>query len=136
MKRTDKYPTTRWFQFANPNPRGKLTDDCYLRCLTLTLKIPYETVARQMFELSLKSGYAINSRKNIEAYLASLGKIKQKQLKHKDGKKYTLKQFCDEHPTGSYVVITTGHHMTAVIDGKVNDTWDCTDRTCGNYWKV
>jgi hypothetical protein len=36
---------------------------------------------------------------------------------------YTVEDFCQEHPNGTFVVATHGH-VLAVIDGNYYDSWD------------
>ena len=33
-----------------------------------------------------------------------------------------------------YIAHIGGHHIIAIVDKKVNDTWDSTDGCIGNYW--
>ena len=36
---------------------------------------------------------------------------------------YTLENFCEDHPTGMYIV-ALGTHVVAVVDGWYYDTWE------------
>ena len=36
---------------------------------------------------------------------------------------YTVKQFCEDHPEGLFI-LGTGTHVVAVVDGKYYDSWD------------
>lgn len=46
---------------------------------------------------------------------------------------YTIKDFCKEHTTGTYV-LGTGSHAVAVINGDYYDTWDSGDEVPIFYW--
>lgn len=36
---------------------------------------------------------------------------------------YTIRNFCEDHPEGKYL-LATGSHVVAAIDGNYYDTWD------------
>jgi hypothetical protein len=46
----------------------------------------------------------------------------------------TVKDFCREHPQGTYV-LGTGTHVIAVIDGVYFDTWDSGDEVPIYFFK-
>ena len=136
MKRQERYPETKWFVFDNPNPKGKLTEDCYVKALTIGLEKEYKDVLQFLFDSSIKTGYSIGSKKNIEKVLESLRYTRKNQPKHKDNSKYTGKEFCEEFNKGTYICNIGGHHVTVIVNGKIHDTWDCSNKCIGNYWKV
>ena len=47
---------------------------------------------------------------------------------------YTVKDFCEEHPEGTYI-LATGSHVVAVIDGDYYDTWDSGDEIPIYFWE-
>ena len=140
MKREDKYPETEWFHLFNANPKKRVTGDCTFRAICTALEKPWETVVMEMAEVSCRTGYAINDKKGIERYLKEQGWIKMPQPKKANGTKYTGKQFCKNinrfglGKTLRVIANIGGHHIVAIVDGKVWDTWDSTDGCVGNYW--
>lgn len=97
--------------------------------------------------------FGIYDKKGIETYLKEQGFTKCKQPRKYDRTKYTGKEFCkvlqafgkDPATYGNEIgdgIISAprivasigGHHITAIINGKVNDIWDCTGKSIGNYW--
>ena len=136
MKRQEKYPETECFIFDNANPKGRLTSDCYVRALTIGLGKDYAEVLGFFVGTSLKYGYSVGSKQTIEKVLQHFGYKKQKQPKHSNNTKYTGKEFCSEFNTGAYICNIGGHHITVIVDGKIHDTWDCSNKTIGNYWKI
>jgi hypothetical protein len=46
---------------------------------------------------------------------------------------YTVRDFCEEHPKGTYVLGLNGHVVT-VKDGNWYDIWDSGDETVLFYW--
>ena len=47
---------------------------------------------------------------------------------------YTIREFCEDHPVGTYI-LGTGSHVVAAIDGNVYDSWDSLDETPILYWR-
>ena len=134
MKRSEKYPETSIFHFHNENPKNRITGDCTFRAIARATGKSWEEVIREMAEMSIKTGWAINDKKGIEAYLKSIGWIKHPQPRKSDGRKYTGAEFCRKNKGINIICNIGGHHVTCIIDGKVNDIWDCTEKTIGNYW--
>lgn len=143
MTRQEKYPDTRTFHFYNANPKNKFTGDCVVRALCVAMDKSYEDVYRELLEHALKTGYSVCSTENYDRYLQSHGWFKQKQPRKLDNTKYTGKEFCEEVQnncarTGAEparaVANIGGHHVVAIVDGKVWDTWNSTDGCIGNYW--
>ena len=82
-----------------------------------------------MTEVGIKYGYPANDKHTIDKYLKQKGWTKCGQPKYPNGRKYTGKEFCELCKAN-----IGGHHIVAVIDGQVYDTWDSTDGCIGNYW--
>mgnify|MGYP007038282472 FL=1 len=47
---------------------------------------------------------------------------------------YTVREFCKDHPMGTYV-LGTGSHVVAVRDGNYFDTWNSGDEVPIIYWR-
>jgi hypothetical protein len=136
MNRTTKYPETSTFHYFNANPKNRITGDCVFRAFTLAMQQDYNTTVMEMAELMCETGYALNDKKGEERYLAKKGWVKHTQPRKADGTKYTGKEFCERLAIKNqrYIAHIGGHHMVAIVDGKVNDTWDSTNGCIGNYW--
>lgn len=46
---------------------------------------------------------------------------------------YTVKDFCADHPVGSYL-LALDEHVVVVVDGHYYDTWDCGNEIPFYYW--
>lgn len=134
--RTDIYPETRTFHYCNANPKNRITGDCTFRAVCTALEQTWEQTVMEMAELSCRTGYAINDKKGIERYLKEKGWTKHSQPRKADNTKYTGAEFCTmiAKKNKRYICMIGGHHIVAVVDGKVNDIWDSTVKTIGNYW--
>lgn len=48
---------------------------------------------------------------------------------------YSLREFCRDNPSGSFLV-GTGDHVIAAVDGDYYDTWDSGDTIPIYYWYI
>jgi hypothetical protein len=134
MTRKEKYPDTDTFHFYNANPKNRFTTDCTVRAICTATEIPYNTVVMEMAELQCKTGYDADENKLIDLYLQSKGWKKHPQPRKWNNTKYTGWQFCKEYRYPKVIANIGGHHIVAIIRGKVYDTWDSTSGCIGNYW--
>ena len=135
-KKENRYPDTTVFHYYNANPKNKISGDCVIRAISTALEQDYVTTYRELFELSIKTGYIVNDKKNYDKYLKLKGWTKYSQPTKSNGKKFTGKEFCREIALSSkrYIAHIGTHHIVAIVDNKVNDTWDSTGGCIGNYW--
>lgn len=133
--RVEKYPTTDVFQYYNRNPRNRITTDCVIRAISLSLDLPYTTVVMEMAEMQCKTGYDDASKELIDRYLKSKGWVKCKQPRKGDNTKYTGEELnlpdCDWH---RIVANIGGHHIVSIVEGKIHDIWDPSHKCVGNIW--
>ena len=141
MRRQDKYQDTNTFHYYNANPKNKITGDCVVRAISVALYQTYEETYQELFLYSLKTGYMLNDKKNYEKYLASKGWLKKAQPKHPlTGNKYTGVEFCLHVQECTFdfssrmLAHIGGHHIVAIVNGRVWDTWNSTGYCVGNYW--
>ncbi len=136
MKRQEKYPDTPTFHYHNANPHNRITGDCAFRAIATALDQDYNTTVMEMAEMMCKTGFALNDAKGEDKYLASKGWVKHPQPRKPDGTKYTGKEFCElkANKNVRYIAHIGGHHIVAIVDGRVYDHWNCTGGCIGNYW--
>ena len=134
--RSEMYPETSTFKYYNANPKSRITGDCVFRAFAFAMQQDYNKTVMEMAELMCKTGYALNDKKGEERYLELKGWVKHSQPRKADNTKYTGEEFCKKlvKKNQRYIAHIGGHHMVAIVDGKVNDTWDSTDGCIGNYW--
>lgn len=135
MKRQDKYPETSTFHYYNANPKNKIGGDCVVRAICTALNQSWEQTVRELTETGIKYGYVLNDKHAYEKYLEAKGWVKHKQPRKADNTKYTGAEFCKKARSyENYIAHIGGHHIVAIIKGKVNDIWDSTEGCIGNYW--
>lgn len=125
------------YKELNVNPKGRKTGDCSTRALVGTLGITYQEALQLQMEESLKCFYDPTSKQVMERVLKRFGYVKMKQPKKPDGKKYTVGEM-DEVLTKKQmkdnVLVTVANHHTCIVDGYVQDIWDCRYKAVGNYY--
>lgn len=106
-----------WKQM-NLNPNGQRVGDCVVRALSMALGQTWEKtyigLCLQGFEdYNLPSANVVWGR-----YLARRG-----FKRHTVDDDCTVREFCEEHPKGVYV-LGTGSHAVTISDGSYYDFWD------------
>ena len=135
MKRQDKYPETSTFHYYNANPKNRITGDCRIRAISVACEVPYNQVVMDLAKIQCETGYDQCCNQGIDILLKQYGWVKHKQPRKDDNTKYTGKEFCERARTyENYIANIGGHHIVAIVKGKVWDIWDSTGGCIGNYW--
>ena len=122
------------YVFANPNPHKLITDDCVIRAIALAEGRPWDDVYIDL----LVEGY-------IEKEMPNANGVWGQYLSYKGYERhmipdtcpccYSVKQFCIDHPHGTYV-LGTGTHAVCVIESDYYDVWDSGNATPIYYWII
>jgi len=129
------------FVKENVNPKGWKTGDCVVRAIAKASSRPWEEVYRDLCEIGAKKCRMPNDPKVYELYLENHGWLKCKQPRKEDGTKYRIKEFLDFIALDNWVIISMANHLTCARyyyeygEFKLYDTWDCSYKCVGNYWK-
>jgi len=118
---------------ANAGYRGT-TEDCATRAIAIATQIPYQEVYDAINRLSQSERTGTRKRgksnartgvyrKTCQRYLSSIGWKWTPMMFIGSGCKTHLKP--EELPKGR-LVVRVSKHFVAVIEGEVNDTFDCT----------
>lgn len=108
-----------WIEY-NPNPFGLRVGDCVIRAISKALEASWERI---YVDLCVQ-GFMLGDLPSSNAVWSSY-------LRHKAFKRhtiedcpdcYSIEDFCQDHPKGTYV-IGTGSHAVCVIDGCYYDAW-------------
>ena len=118
--------------YANPNPRRRITGDCVVRAVSLATGQSWEDTFTMVALTALAMHDMPNSNKVWQMYLKSLG-LRRREVPDTCPDCYTVGDFADDHPKGTFVV-GTGTHAVCVIDGKCYDTWDSRPESIEFYY--
>lgn len=107
---------------TNTNPNGYHIDDCVIRAISIAenKSWDYISLSLAMHSFDLKGMSSTNFV--WDDYLRMNGYIRS-AIPNSCPRCYTVKDFCEDHPTGIYI-LATGSHVVTVIDGDYYDTWD------------
>ena len=120
-----------WIQY-NPNPNGSRVGDCVIRAICKLTGKTWEHVYAGVAVEGFLFGDMPSSNSVWGGYLKRLG-YRREVVPDTCPSCYTVKQFCLDHPTGSFLLSLSGHVVT-VEDGDYYDTWDSGDEIPIYYW--
>ena len=115
------------WQSFNPNPRGKRVGDCVIRALSAATDKSWEEIYVELCLLGYIMGDLPSSNRVWDNYLKTQG-FSRHIVSAECLECYTIQDFCNEYPYGTYVV-GTGSHAAAIKDGVLLDSWDSSDET-------
>lgn len=117
------------YRYFNPNPSGKRVGDCVVRGISM---VTGKSWAEVYMEICM-TGYRMNDMPSSNAvwsaYLSSIGFTRETIPCCP-----TVIDFCNEHPTGTYI-LGTGSHIVAVESGDYYDAWDSGFETPVYCWE-
>ena len=106
--------------------------DCVVRAIAIATEQDYLVVRDGLFEVAKEIGFMPSDNKTFQLYLERIGWIRKSPLKH-GNKKYKLKNVGKFFTNQNVIIITSGH-LTSLVDGDLNDTWDCRNWKANSYW--
>ena len=129
---------SKYYQEFNPNPLGKEVGDCVIRSLCAVTNKSWYEIYDILSECGRKMACPFThfELENID-YPTDLFGMTRCKLKREKGKKaMDVKRFCEEHPTGKYL-LRCAHHYMGIVDGKYYELyagWE--NATVYTYWEV
>lgn len=116
----------------NPNPCARRVGDCAVRAVAKALKIDWETA---YLAIMMNGFYMCDMPSSDAVWGATLRQngFTRKVIPNTCPECYTAKDFCRDHPVGTYVLGFGGHTAT-VKDGDLFDSWDSSDEIPQFYW--
>lgn len=117
----------------NKNPADNYTGDCVIRAISTIMNKDWDEVWLDIMVLAFKAKDMMSSNRIWQDYLHQNGYVRY-NLPDKCPNCYTIKNFAEDFPQGSFL-LGTGTHVVAVMDGKYYDTWDSGNESPIYYWK-
>ncbi|MBP5597360.1 MAG: hypothetical protein J6Y02_18435 [Pseudobutyrivibrio sp.] len=117
----------------NPNPKGKVAEDCTVRAIACLTNKTWDDAYILVCTGGLIEKTMPDQKAAIATLMEMLGFVRY-ELPNTCPKCYTIKQFTYDFPRGKYLV-ATGSHVVAVIDGNYYDAFDSGNEVPLNYWK-
>ena len=120
------------WKYYNPNPHGQQAGDCAVRAICAATGKPWDEVYLDLCLCGLLHGDWGSNNAVWGNYLKKLG-YKRDVVPNTCPDCYTVKNFCDDHRHGIYV-LAVPNHVVAVVDGCYVDTWDSGNETPFYYF--
>jgi hypothetical protein len=119
--------------FFNPNPERRSTGDCVIRAISKITGKSWEDVYIGVCLQGLLLHDMPDMNHIWSEYLYHQGLVRD-VIPNTCPNCYTVKDFCYDHPFGSYL-LACGKHVVAVKDGNYYDAWDSGDEVPLYYWR-
>lgn len=120
------------FVLYEPNPVRTGAIDCAVRAVSKALNVSWETA----YVMLSANGYAMGNIISADEVWGSLLRqygFKRRLVPDTCPDCYSVEQFCQDHPSGIYVV-KSPEHVATVIDNTLYDSWDSSQKTVIYYW--
>ena len=131
MSKAWRKAVSRWKNY-NPNPVSRNVGDCSVRALTVALGVDWETAFALLSSNAFQMADMMSSNAVIGSVLRQHG-YRRSVIPNSCPDCYTVGEFADEHPEGTFV-LGTGSHVVAVKDGEILDSWDSSNEIPVYYW--
>ena len=120
-----------WEEY-NPNPVSRRVGDCAVRAVAKALDVDWETA----YLMLVANGYAMGDMPSSDsvwgATLRQHGFYRE-SVPNTCPDCYTVEDFINERPLGTYV-LGMGGHVATIIDGVLYDSWDSSNELPQFYW--
>lgn len=120
------------YKYYNPNPLNKSVEDCTVRAISKAFDISWNQADVELFSYGFSMKDVQNSSAVFAAFLREQGYMLY-GLPLSCPNCYTIRDFCNEFPSGTYIV-ATGSHVVTVIDGDYYDAWDSGNEVPAYFW--
>ena len=120
-----------WTEY-NPNPLGRRVGDCAVRALAKALNTDWETA----YLMIAVQGYIMKDMPSSNAVWGSVLRrngFKRETIPNTCPDCYTIEDFANDHPTGTYVA-GTGTHVVTIVNGVVYDSWHSESELPQYFW--
>lgn len=121
------------YSYFNFNPAGKSVGDCTIRAISKALDQSWEAT---YVGLSLEGFYQadlLNADSVWGPYLKKHG-FTRYLIPNDCPDCYTVEQFANDHPNGTYILSMPGRHVVTVQDGVYFDSWDSGNECPVYFW--
>ena len=121
------------YAYYQPNPAGKSVGDCTVRALSKALGQTWEATYVGLALEGFMRGDLPNADSVWGPYLKANG-LKRYWMPDECPDCYTVGQFAQDHPKGTFILSMPGRHVVAVMNGSYCDSWDSGGEVPQYYW--
>lgn len=113
------------YVYYNPNPERRVTNDCVIRAVSKIMGISWTRAFDQIADEARMRSDTMDANHVWISWFIRHG-FRFYPLPNECPYCYTVKEFCEEHPDGEYI-LGTGTHVVAVKNGDWFDSFDSAD---------
>ena len=121
------------WKYANLNPMGKSVGDCTVRAIAIATGNEWVDTYLDLCLMGMVMADMPSANSVTTAYLRK-NEFHRRTIPDDCPDCYTIENFCEDHPRGTFV-IGTGSHLTTVIDGCLFDSWNSLAETPVYYFE-
>ena len=121
------------YVYFNPNKLARSVGDCAVRAVAKALNTDWDEAYAKMVVTGFRMGDLPSSDAVWGSVLRQNG-FEKELLPSSCPECYTAEDFCQDHPSGTYVLGFGGHTAT-VVDGDLYDSWDSSNEIPIFYWR-
>lgn len=110
------------YVYFNNNPLNKSVGDCVIRAISKAEDKSWRSIYNDLADYGYGMADMPSSNSVWGQYLMEHG-YKRIIIPNTCPNCYTVRQFAEEHPRGTFI-LATGTHTVCVIDGTVYDSWN------------
>ena len=120
-------------KIVNVNPSKRITEDSFIRSLTLALNIPYKEAFKVLSDYALGVSLAMTDIRAFKGLLKSF-EYYEKQIQ----RKCNVSTFAEIYAKlGKVYILRVGKNTTTVIKNKIiYDNYDVTKKIVNSYWII
>lgn len=118
---------------VNVNPAKRITEDSYVRSITLALKISYKQAYRALSNYALGQCLAMNDCRAFKSFLKSMGYYEQRLQRS-----CSVETFVDNYAESNktYILKIGKNNATVVKDKVVFENFDVSKKSVSAIWKI
>lgn len=120
------------YEYYNPNPVGRRVGDCAVRAIAKALGLDWE----KAYILIVSNGFSMGDMPSSDSVTGSVLRqngFYRKVIPDTCPDCYTIEDFCNDNPKGTFVLYCGGHVAT-VVDGVLYDSWDSSNEIPTYVW--
>ncbi len=125
------------YVYYNPNPYENHVGDCVIRAVTKAMNSTWEEVYTKIVVYGYMMGDMPSANRVWRQFLKENG-FKKYLIPDTCPDCYTVQDFCDDYPKGTYIIGIDGRnsgHVVTVVDGNYYDAWDSGQEIPDFYWR-
>lgn len=121
------------WEYFNENPLGKSTGDCVIRAISIALGKTWDEVYVGLCLEGFLNGDWGASDDTWGKYLYRNG-FRRHFIPDDGLGAYTVADFVQDNPCGTFVLSMPNRHAVAVVDGQYFDSWNSGGEAPTYYW--